>query len=93
MVQKLQTKGVLSTCCQHHEAYLRATKHQAIGCKHSQKGDALTVGWTSNTIHIGFKFIGIKVKLIWAMQKAKFCYKTKKTKTDIIMLSKQQQKD
>jgi len=42
--QKLQTKEVLSTCCQHHEAYLRATKHQATGCKHAQKGYALTVG-------------------------------------------------
>jgi len=42
--QKLQTKKVLSTCCQQHEAYLRATKHQATGCKHAQKGYALTVG-------------------------------------------------
>ena len=42
--QKLQTKEVLSTSYQHHEAYLRATKHQAIDCKHAQKGYALTVG-------------------------------------------------
>ena len=42
--QKFKTKEVLSICCQHHEAYLRATKHQATGCKHAQKGYAPTVG-------------------------------------------------